>query len=179
MPIVPDDKNWTWVLERPCPECGFDAARFDVATVPAAVRDNAGRWAELLAHPLVAARPSDDRWSGLEYGCHVRDVYRLYTYRLRLMLDEDAPEFPNWDQDVTAIGDRYAEQIPADVSTALAAAADELAGLFATVHGAQWQRTGFRSDGAAFTVDSFARYMIHDPLHHVHDVEDGYLRLGA
>ena len=26
MPIVPDDKDWTWVLERPCPECGFDAS---------------------------------------------------------------------------------------------------------------------------------------------------------
>ena len=22
--IVPDTKNWTWVLERPCPECGLD-----------------------------------------------------------------------------------------------------------------------------------------------------------
>jgi hypothetical protein len=21
----PDDKNWTWVLERPCPACRFDA----------------------------------------------------------------------------------------------------------------------------------------------------------
>ncbi|PVY29285.1 hypothetical protein C7458_10631 [Williamsia muralis] len=24
MAIVPDTKNWTWVLERPCPDCGFD-----------------------------------------------------------------------------------------------------------------------------------------------------------
>jgi len=23
--IEPDTKDWTWVLERPCPECGFDA----------------------------------------------------------------------------------------------------------------------------------------------------------
>ena len=23
--ITPDDKNWTWVLERSCPECSFDA----------------------------------------------------------------------------------------------------------------------------------------------------------
>ena len=26
MPITPDTKNWTWVLERPCPDCGFDPA---------------------------------------------------------------------------------------------------------------------------------------------------------
>ena len=24
--IVPDDKDWTWVLQRECPECGFDAS---------------------------------------------------------------------------------------------------------------------------------------------------------
>ena len=179
MPIVPDDKNWTWVLERRCPECGFDAAHFDVATVSDALRANARRWVELLAHPQVATRPSDDRWSGLEYGCHVRDVFRLYRYRLQLMLDEDGPQYPNWDQDATAIESRYGEQDPTEVGAALHDAAGELADLFATIGGPQWQRTGFRSDGAAFTVESFARYIIHDPLHHVHDVEDGYQHLGA
>ena len=39
MPIVPDDKDWTWVLERPCPECGFDAAT--VPPVVAVVSDGA------------------------------------------------------------------------------------------------------------------------------------------
>ncbi len=24
MTIVPDTKDWTWVLERTCPQCGFD-----------------------------------------------------------------------------------------------------------------------------------------------------------
>jgi hypothetical protein len=36
---------------------------------------------------------------------------------------------------------------------------------------AQWARTGRRSDGAAFTVESFARYFVHDPVHHLHDVQ--------
>jgi len=38
------------------------------------------------------------------------------------------------------------------------------------VSGDQWQRTGFRSDGAWFTVESFARYFIHDLVHHLYDV---------
>ncbi len=41
---------------------------------------------------------------------------------------------------------------------------------FEGVDGSQWQRTGRRSDGAEFTVESFARYFIHDPVHHLHDV---------
>jgi len=34
----------------------------------------------------------------------------------------------------------------------------------------QWTRTGYRSDGEAFTVESFSRYFIHDPIHHLWDV---------
>jgi hypothetical protein len=26
--IVPDTRDWTWVLERPCPDCGLDAQAF-------------------------------------------------------------------------------------------------------------------------------------------------------
>jgi hypothetical protein len=38
------------------------------------------------------------------------------------------------------------------------------------VTGDQWQRTGNRSDGARFTVETFARYFAHDPVHHLYDV---------
>jgi hypothetical protein len=38
------------------------------------------------------------------------------------------------------------------------------------VSAGQWQRTGRRSDGAHFTVETFARYFIHDPVHHLYDV---------
>jgi hypothetical protein len=31
-------------------------------------------------------------------------------------------------------------------------------------------RPGRRSDGATFTAETFARYFIHDPIHHLHDV---------
>ena len=27
--IEPDTKDWTWVLDRPCPECGFEASTRD------------------------------------------------------------------------------------------------------------------------------------------------------
>ncbi|MCO5332250.1 MAG: DinB family protein [Ilumatobacteraceae bacterium] len=170
MPIVPDDKNWTWVLERPCPDCGFVAEAFDPAEAPAAIRANAARWRELLAHPQATARPDDHTWSALEYACHVRDVYLLFGIRLQLMLDRDGPPFENWDQDSTAVAERYGEQDPARVAVELSEAATRLAAQFDDVDGAQWQRTGFRSDGSAFTVDSLARYLMHDPVHHLWDV---------
>ncbi len=86
------------------------------------------------------------------------------------MLTTDGPRYPNWDQDATSVEDRYAEQDPATVAAELEAAAELLARRFAQVSGDQWARTGFRSDGAEFTIETFARYFIHDPLHHYYDV---------
>jgi len=179
MPISPDDKNWTWVLERRCPECGFDASAFDPHDMPAAVRSNAEEWDDLLTHDLVRERPTPDRWSALEYGCHVRDVFVLFNERLRLMLETDDPTYQNWDQDATAVSERYDEQDPTVVLPALRHAAEALASRFSTVKNSQWQRRGTRSDGAKFTVHSFAQYLIHDPIHHVHDVREGYALLAA
>jgi hypothetical protein len=170
MAIVPDDKDWTWVLERPCPECGFEPTTFEPPETGATVRDLAARWASVLTRPDAGVRARSDRWSPLEYGCHVRDVFRLYDERLLLMLSVDDPLYANWDQDETAIADRYGQQDPAVVARQLVEAAATVAQRFDGVAGDQWRRTGRRSDGAAFTVDSFARYFVHDPVHHLWDV---------
>lgn len=170
--IVPDTKDWTWVVERPCPECGFDASAIRPQEVAGLLRENAEGWRSVLAADPAAlrTRPRPDTWSPLEYACHVRDVFRVYDERLRRMLTEDGPRYANWDQDATAVERNYASQDPAQVSAELVAAAAVLADAFDTVGGEQWQRTGFRGDGAAFTVDTFARYFVHDPVHHLHDV---------
>jgi hypothetical protein len=170
--IVSDDKDWTWVLERRCPECGFDAGSVEPDGVGATIRANAAAWVEVLngEETSVRARRSADRWSTLEYGAHVRDVFVLYLERLSLMLDTDDPLYPNWDQDATAVASRYDLQQPAVVAGELQAAADALADAFDGVEDRQWLRTGRRSDGASFTVESFARYLVHDPVHHLWDV---------
>ena len=168
--IVPDTKDWTWVLQRPCGECGFDTSSFPREAVPRIIRDNAAKWELVLEAADVRTRPSPQVWSPLEYACHVRDVFRLYDYRLGLMLNQDDPLYPNWDQDETAVQDRYSEQDPARVNQELLEAAQTLAERFETVTGDAWERPGRRSDGARFTVETFARYMVHDPVHHLHDV---------
>lgn len=169
--IVPDTKDWTWVARATCPECGFNGAEIDHVDVPTLLRENAAAWQRVLTgDDDVRVRPREDRWSTLEYACHVRDVCRLYDERLQLMLTEDGPHYPNWDQDATAVEDRYNEQDPRAVAAEFEDAAGRLADRFGQVRGPQWERTGFRSDGAEFTVDSFARYFIHDPIHHLYDV---------
>jgi hypothetical protein len=169
--IVPEDKDWTWVLERGCPECGFDASVCVDAEVAALTRNNATAWRRLFeAGRIRPGRPDDATWSSLEYACHVRDVFRRYDERIALMQSHDDPLFPNWDQDTSAVEERYESQEPEHVIEELSAAAESLAVRLDRMTGDEWQRPGRRSDGASFTISSIARYMIHDPVHHVWDV---------
>ena len=172
MPIVPDDKDWTWVLERACTECGFDASALPPESIAPLLRANAATWEDVLRGPVaeLRLRPADDRWAPVEYACHVRDVCTLYHHRLDLMLREDDPLYPNWDQDATAVEERYLEQDPASVSAQLRDAAAGLAAAFEGVRGEQWERRGRRSDGARFNIAGFGRYLLHDPVHHLFDV---------
>jgi DinB superfamily len=177
--IEPETKNWTWVLERECEECGFDTPAVAREAIGQLTREAAAPWPSLLADPLARVRPRDDCWSALEYGCHVRDVFRLGSIRVTRMLNEDNPQFANWDQDDAAVAERYDLQDPFVVADEILAAGAELADLYDTVEADQWQRPSLRSDGAPFTVESFGRYMLHDPLHHLADVRRGYETLKA
>lgn len=177
MPIAPplppatsDTKDWTWVLDEACPECGFDAAAIERGTVARTVRSNAEAFALALRAPHPARRRHDGTWSTLEYACHVRDVHRIFDERVRLMLDHDEPLFANWDQDETARAERYDLQDPAEVALALVEAADAVATTYDGVPAEAWGRRGLRSNGSEFTVDSIARYHLHDVVHHLHDV---------
>ncbi|MDQ1582987.1 MAG: hypothetical protein QOF36_1041 [Microbacteriaceae bacterium] len=170
MAIIPDTKNWTWVLERPCPECGLDVSTLTFSDVPSMIRQNVAGWAAALDRDDVRIRPDESTWSTLEYAAHVRDAFRVYRERLALMLEENDPPFANWDQDAAAVADRYNEQDPVTVGVELADAGEELAVAFEDVPADALGRTGLRSDGSAFTVESLALYFIHDPVHHLWDV---------
>ncbi len=176
--IAPDTKDWTWVLEQPCAECGLDASALDRADLGALFRDNAAAWQRVLAAPGATQRPEPAVWSPTEYAAHVRDVHRTFAGRVALMLAEDDPTFANWDQDEAAIAERYDLQQPAQVAPELLAAADQVAASYDLVRGDDWDRRGARDNGSVFTVESLGRYHLHDVVHHLWDVrwvEDGLL----
>jgi hypothetical protein len=173
--VVPDTKDWTWVIERRCPECGFAGTDVEPAGIAAMVRRTADRWSQVLAadHDQLRRRPRPGTWSPLEYACHVRDVHEVFAGRVALMLGSDDPLFANWDQDAAAIAGRYREQPPAAVRADLLRAAERAAAQYDAVTGDAWQQPGRRSNGSTFTVASIGRYHLHDVVHHLHDVGAG------
>ena len=168
--ITPDDKDWTWVLQQPCPDCGFDAGTVTGPQVSESLRRNAASWPAVCARASVKVRPEPQVWSPLEYACHVRDVCRVFESRVSLMRSQVDPVFENWDQDAAAVAEGYGAQDPAVVAAELLAAAETAAGSFDAVAEGDWQRTGRRSNGSVFTIETLGQYFLHDLTHHLHDV---------
>jgi hypothetical protein len=168
--IEPDEKDWTWVLDQACPECGFDAGQVAGPQIAGSVRRNAARWPAVFARPDVRVRPGPQVWSPLEYACHVRDVCRVFTSRLDLMRSQVDPAFENWDQDAAAVAGAYGAQDPATVSVELSESAEVAAAAFEAVGTDEWARTGRRSNGSVFTIETLGQYFLHDLTHHLHDV---------
>ena len=167
----PDTKDWTWVLGRRCDQCGLSASDIKPEDFAQRAFVAAEEWVQILrSSPAVTARPQPEVWSPLEYGAHVRDVYRLFDARLVQMLTQDNPTFASWNQDETAINHRYSEQDPEVVADELEAAAQRFVARIQSLTPEQYSRGGIRSDGAEFTVATFLQYFLHDVIHHLWDV---------
>lgn len=168
--VEPDMRIWSGVLDGPCPVCSFDAGAVAPAQLGTRLRDAVPRWQAVLARPGADVRSRPGIWSPLEYGCHVRDIVAVFGARLHLMLRTDEPLFEDWDQDIAALDGEYARQDPAEVSTELTLACQTVADALDAVTDDEWARTANRSDGSTFTVLTLGRYLLHDVMHHLHDV---------
>jgi hypothetical protein len=171
-PSTPDDADWTWVLTRPCPDCGFDAAALAVAEVPALLRDAGQRFAATLVRKDARTRPREGVWSPLEYACHVRDVCDVMRGRLEQILDGGGAvvRFANWDQDATAVERQYWRSDPDVVAREVTHAFETAATAYELPTGTQWEWPAVRSNGSQFSARTLALYFAHDVHHHLRDV---------
>lgn len=170
MATLKDDKDWTWVVERACAQCGFDPTTIPRDHLSARVREVAPAFAARLSRPDAADRPQEDVWSPLEYGAHVRDVAGLMGGRLEQILTVDDPVFPNWDQDEVAEEVGYRTQDPLTVSEQIRSALEDFADAVDAVPEDGWERPGHRTNGDRFTARTLVVYSLHDFEHHVWDV---------
>ncbi|GAB3309851.1 DinB family protein [Epidermidibacterium keratini] len=170
MPIAPDTKDWTWVIDKPCPECGFDPSTLTRENLVPRLTSALEAWPAVLARDDVGVRPNPETWSAGEYAAHIADVCDVMAQRIELILREDDPEFANWDQDKAAADGDYPNRDPQQTATALPTAAARLTEGFGQVADEQWDRTGRRSNGSRFTAYTLGVYALHDIEHHLWDV---------
>ncbi|MDN5790418.1 MAG: DinB family protein [Micrococcales bacterium] len=164
--------DWTWVLTRRCPDCGFDAAIVRGEDAAAILADAKSRYAAVLGRPDVRARPFAGVWSPLEYACHVRDVCEVMTGRLAQILGGggDLATFADWDQDAAATQGQYWRRDPRVVEREVTDSLGAASAAYGLPEGEQWQWPALRSNGSRFTAETLAQYFAHDVRHHLWDV---------
>lgn len=137
--ITPETKDWTWVLDRPCPDCGFDPSAWGVTALSVRLGENASAWQRSLREGRIQpGRPDSSTWSSLEYACHLRDAFGHLDRRIGLMVTEEDPQFAFWDQDASANDEHYDQQDPVVVVAELTAASDALAARLEGLSAAAW-----------------------------------------
>src|SRR3954465_9995603 len=146
-PSTPDAADWTWVLTRPCPDCGCDAAAIDPDDVPSILRDAGQRYAVRLNRPDARTRPAGGVWSPLEYACHARDVCDVMRGRLEQILAGSGSlvRFADWDQDRAAVERQYWRSEPDVVAREVTDACQAAATAYALPAGTQWEWPALRS----------------------------------
>lgn len=171
-PARADTSDWTWVLARPCPQCGFAAAAVGATDLPFVVTDAGQRFAAVLDRADVRRRPDPEVWSPLEYVCHVRDVCHVMTGRVEQILAGGGAtvQFSSWGQNAASVAEQYWRTDVAGLRAEVSSAFDEAATAFSRPRPEQWGWEGVRGDGARFTALSLGRYLAHELHHHLWDV---------
>jgi catechol 2,3-dioxygenase-like lactoylglutathione lyase family enzyme len=157
-----------------CAGCGLVAADLPARGLGAQVRDEVhalGRVLEAADDDAVRVRPAPDSWSALEYGVHVRDLLNVFAERIVRTLAEHEPELGWWDHEA-AIADGMAnESFVEAVVDDLGRNASKLSESLRMVTEEDWSRAATRRAGERFTVESMARFTLHEVVHHRVDAE--------
>jgi DinB superfamily len=126
---------------------------------------------DLTSERARAATDGPDGWSVLFVMCHLRDYEEIYTERVRLMLDQERPTFPNplTNDELIAHND-YARQDVHKIFRDYLEKRRAYVALLENLTPAQWSRPGIHPTTGETTVLEFAiNTAIHD-LNHIEQI---------
>ncbi|MCR6482855.1 DinB family protein [Amycolatopsis sp. OK19-0408] len=160
--------------DHTCAECGLsypaltlDAARAIIGSLPEAADAVLG-----AASPReLRRRPAPERWSALEYLCHLRDVCVTSTIRVHRARTEDRPVLDPMLNDLRARRFRYNERSLDGVRAELAACAAGLGEEIGRLTPADGARLVTRLPGEHRTARWLVRQAAHEVVHHLADIE--------
>jgi catechol 2,3-dioxygenase-like lactoylglutathione lyase family enzyme len=168
------DESWLTIVESlTCAGCGLTPSDGPTGVVGGRIVDESQRWTFLLdADPTkLRARPTPETWSALEYAVHVRDALAVFDERVQRMTVELGPELGWWDHEAAIANGNVDELDVRTVVEDLVRNAFELRTTLQRVTGTAWYRTGTRRGRESFTIETMARFALHEVVHHRVDAQ--------
>jgi hypothetical protein len=166
-------------MER-CEQCGFVWDAVAPAEIAPGVRSATTAIADLLVDhgPIADVRALPERWSALEYGCHVRDV--LYNVRDRIVLalvEESPTPHPMFGTPRVDLG-LYAGDAPDVTARDLVSAGDLFGRTVECLPEGAMERELFYGwpRPATRPVSWVAAQVLHECRHHLDDVRSDLVR---
>jgi hypothetical protein len=166
-------EGWEWVRIQsdPCPQCGLDLAARPVGALGAAGVEAANAWGRFLVTADGAAlrrHPAPGVWSPLQYGLHVRDMYRVFGDRIQVAVAEDDPRVA-WFDPGEDEWRRYDTVDQRAAASAIEGQGVRLAAILDGLGPGDWDRTARRDGVDRFTVAGLACFAVHEAHHHLLD----------
>ncbi|WP_157607140.1 hypothetical protein [Sanguibacter suarezii] len=170
MPRTTAVRDWDgWNAPPPgrCAQCGVDASLTPAGELGPAILALLPRWASVLMRPGVASAPGPLTWSVLDHAVHVRDLVEAVAARLVGVPHEDPPVLGGLCDGGSQAGQVHDPlQVAVDIEDAGRAVAARLGALAAPDR----PRTAGPTEGAGPCAVALARHLVHDVIHHLHDV---------
>lgn len=111
------------------------------------------------------ARPAPGKWSAREIAHHLADSEMTSAIRLRLLLAQDRPQIPGYDQDEFARRLHYDRPIEASID-AFKAARRTTGEILERMSEAEWKREGTHSEQGRYTAERWLEiYAAHAHSH--------------
>ncbi len=159
-----------------CAGCGFTYDLDEADAAAEGIRAGTAALADLVeaGGEVVTRRSSPERWSPLEYACHVRDVLLVQRERVLRARREEAPTFAPMGRDERVVHDGYAEQAAADVARQLRDAALLFGGVLDRLGPDDWDRTVVYNYPSPWerSLRWVAVHTVHEVRHHLGDARD-------
>jgi S-DNA-T family DNA segregation ATPase FtsK/SpoIIIE len=163
-----------------CPDCPFTWELVQREEVGPRIIAAASEIGVLLREDPSGAlvRPTPDRWSAVEYGAHVRDVFLTIRDRLVIGLVEDDPDFKPLYRDERFDRGLYASDTAVNIADEIGPAANMLHRLFDAIDPSQLDRPvqyGW-PEPATRTLLWMGQQAVHESEHHRDDIAQNLRR---
>ena len=172
-------EGWQWhrIQAEACPQCGDQPAALPVDALGPLAVERAAAWCEFLEHAddeYLRHIPEPGVFSPLQYAAHVRDILRVYTDRMVLGLEQDAPTVPIF-QPPQEVWEEYNRSDVHELAADLEAQARRLEDTSTRMEPSAWSRIVVNDRGVygvyTFTLAGLACNAVHEEHHHLLDAK--------